>query len=286
MRLKINLRIDKLPIVYRHRIMSLLKEALDKSKIKDKYYNKNIKITKFFTFSLLYSEQNKVKKIIRIDENYEIQDFVFYINDKDVYLFVSSPDIEFLSYIYNGLLDLKGKNFNFSTDHEMLIRENESYNKISFVINNIYLLKSGNEVKKEEVFLKTKSPILLSDIYKKNPILPKHVMGGNNKNSIYLDTVEYSKQLNIVNLKKLRYFYKDNNINEQIEFIPINLKKSVIKHTLKGFREKTNKPVMYLTGISGIFKLRCNNIDVLNTLVQMGLGVRTGQGFGMVEVLK
>lgn len=68
-----------------------------------------------------------------------------------------------------------------------------------------------------------------------------------------------------------------------MEFIPINLKKQVVKHTLKGFREKTGKPYMTFTTFQGCFKLKGHPQD-LQTLYQIGIGLRTGQGFGMVEV--
>lgn len=69
-----------------------------------------------------------------------------------------------------------------------------------------------------------------------------------------------------------------------MEFIPVKLRKQVVKHTLKGFREKTGKPYMTLTCFEGCFKLKGDPRD-LQMLYQIGIGLRTGQGFGMVEVI-
>jgi len=41
----------------------------------------------------------------------------------------------------------------------------------------------------------------------------------------------------------------------------------------------------YLRGFIGIFKLHTDNLDVLKFVYQYGLGVRTGQGFGYLEVV-
>jgi CRISPR-associated endoribonuclease Cas6 len=74
-------------------------------------------------------------------------------------------------------------------------------------------------------------------------------------------------------------------LKRRLKFEPIKMTQRIIKHTLKGFREKTGKPIMYLTGNTGIFKLSGDPED-LNMIYKIGLGNRTGQGFGMLEILK
>lgn len=61
-------------------------------------------------------------------------------------------------------------------------------------------------------------------------------------------------------------------------------KKVVIKHTLRGFRRASGKRVMYLTGFVGRFELK-GNPESLKLLYLKGWGVRTGEGFGFVDVL-
>lgn len=72
-------------------------------------------------------------------------------------------------------------------------------------------------------------------------------------------------------------------LKRALEFEPLSLKKQVVKHTLEGFREKTGKPYMTLTCFEGSFRLSGDPED-LRLLYQIGIGLRTGQGFGMVEV--
>jgi CRISPR-associated endoribonuclease Cas6 len=57
-----------------------------------------------------------------------------------------------------------------------------------------------------------------------------------------------------------------------------------MKHTfIKDFGAKTDKPYMTLTCFEGCFKLKSDPRD-LQMLYQIGIGLRTGQRFGMVEV--
>ncbi len=56
---------------------------------------------------------------------------------------------------------------------------------------------------------------------------------------------------------------------EDLKENPIKIK--VVKHTLKGFREKTSKPYMMLTCFEGCFKLKGEPED-LQMLYQIGIG--------------
>ena len=95
----------------------------------------------------------------------------------------------------------------------------------------------------------------------------------------------FEKELNEVTDRILRSeTIKGKGLEKPLKFEPLKMNKQVVKHTLKAFREKTGKPIMYLTGNSGIFKLSGHPKD-LEILYRIGIGNRTGQGFGMVEVL-
>ncbi|MCX7771341.1 MAG: hypothetical protein N2202_09745, partial [Proteobacteria bacterium] len=77
----------------------------------------------------------------------------------------------------------------------------------------------------------------------------------------------------------------DKYFNEPLEFIPVSLKKRVIKHTISAYwQSNPDDPIMKFTCFDGCFKLKGNQ-EVLQMLYQIGIGVRTGQGFGMVEVV-
>ncbi len=78
---------------------------------------------------------------------------------------------------------------------------------------------------------------------------------------------------------------KGREIEKPLKFKPINMKRDVVKHTLRKFRELTGRPIMYLTGNSGIFKLSGHPED-LKILYKIGIGTKTGQGFGMVEIVE
>ena len=54
---------------------------------------------------------------------------------------------------------------------------------------------------------------------------------------------------------------------------------------MRKIREKLGKPYITLTCFEGYFTLQGHPED-LKILYQAGMGLRTGQGFGMVEVVK
>lgn len=262
MRIKILLLIPKLPILYRHRIMALIKEALRLSDEDYKnflYPDKNShisKIVKPFSFSLFLPKTRTAKKEeFYIDENFKIEDTVFYFpKDSFASLVVSSLDYQFIINLYNGLLELK--NFDFG-------------NGINIKILKVLMLNE-KKINNDNVILKTNSPINIEDKNSK-PILP------------FGDTTYFQKEFNIIHDKILKDI-KGRGLNRELVFEPINLRKQVVKHTLKGFREKTGKPFMNFTCFDGVFKLTGDPED-LQILYQIGIGLRTGQGFGMVEIV-
>jgi CRISPR-associated endoribonuclease Cas6 len=268
LRIKVNFTVlnSKLPILYRHRFMALIKEALKKSDAgyKDQLYPKkdseHSKIVKPFSFSIALPPGRTTKKEkFFVDNGHEIEDTVFYFPQNSYLSFyISSSDYQFMVNMYNGLLEIK--EFDFSND-------------IKLKINRVFMLNE-KKISGDEVVFKTNAPILIEDKNGK-PVLPI---------ADSLSPIAYfNDNFNAIHdriLKDIRGegLYKD------MEFIPVALKKQVVKHTLKGFREKTGKPYMTLTCFEGSFKLKGDSRD-LQMLYQMGIGLRTGQGFGMVEVI-
>jgi CRISPR-associated endoribonuclease Cas6 len=61
------------------------------------------------------------------------------------------------------------------------------------------------------------------------------------------------------------------------------IKKRVVKLKLEGYRKETQKEYLKLPAYEGIFELE-GHPEVLKKLYQKGLGQRTAEGFGMVEV--
>jgi CRISPR-associated endoribonuclease Cas6 len=264
MRIKVVLRTEKLPVIYHHRIQSLIKEAI---KIGNSEYKKDLyesKSPRPFSFSIAMPPEKQMKKeTIQIDKNFSIQDTVFHFKDVYPLLVISSCDYNFLVALYNGLLKLK--TFNFSSDEEMLINGEKIEIKLERITN-----VTKPEIKSSELVFKTLSPIIIED---------------SNDKPVLHDNENFNAILNEIQNKIFSHKnLKGEKLSEALEFTPVKVEKQVMKHTLKEFREKTNKPIMYLTGIKGIFKLKGDPKD-LEIIYNMGLGNRTGQGFGMIVVL-
>lgn len=275
MRLKITFKTTKLPILYRHRFMALIKEALSRS---DPLYKKSLypdesiysKKVKPFTFSLSLPSQKIAKKErFYIDEDTEIEDTVFYFpEDRLLSFYVSSSDYQFVVNLYNGILDTK--EFKFNDD-------------ITMKFDRVYMLNEKGISNNEAVF-KTNAPVLIED-KDGRPILPP----------IYSSFKPSTTQPSAFSLKPFNDHFnavhdrilkdiRGKGLYKTMEFEPLKLKKQVVKHTLKGFRERTGKPYMTLTCFEGCFKLKGDPRD-LQMLYQIGIGLRTGQGFGMVDVI-
>ena len=265
MRIKILIKTDIIPLLYRHRVVSLIKEALKKSDKDYKEFLYKNKITKPFTFNLVLPKNKKIEKgIVQIDENFTIEDNIFILEDSQyLNLYISALDYRFVISLFNGLKRLKI--FNFSSDNEMLV----DGEKLTWEIKKVVPLKE-RPIKSNSMIFKTNSPFLIED-KDDNPVL---FSDGN-----------FEKELNEVMDRILSSEHiKGKGLEKPLKFEPIKMQKQVIKHTLKSFREKTGKPIMYLTGNAGIFKLTGDPKD-LEIIYKIGLGNRTGQGFGMVEVV-
>lgn len=261
MRIKVLLKAKKLPVLYRHRIMSLIKEALKRSDEDYKEFLYNNKTSKPFTFNLVLLKKPR-KGMIKIDNKFNIEDDVVDL-DNPVSLYISSMDYRFLISVINGLKRMKV--FNFSQYESMMV-DGES---IDISILDIYVINE-KPILSDSIIFKTNSPILLED-KEDNPIL--------------FNEERFEKELNeITNRIMLSPHIKGRLLEKPLKFEAIDMQKVVIKHTLKSFREKTNKPIMYLTANKGIFRLSGDPQD-LEILYKIGIGNRTGQGFGMVEII-
>lgn len=275
MRLKILFFCEKLKILYRHRFMSLIKEALsfsDENYKKQIYPDKNLnlEIVKPFSFSIIMPASKTVKKEkFLIDDSFEIYDNVFYFCENSyLAMYISSSDYEFIMNLYNGLLKIK--NFRLYEDVNIQVVK--------------ILLVNEKKIDRDEVVFKTLSPILIEDKDNK-PVLVENIINTDD-NLSYLKVLskkDFNTHFNAIHSGILQNL-RGCGLKKELIFESVNLKKQVVKHTLKGFREKTGKPYMTLTTMQGTFKLKGARED-LQMLYQIGIGLRTGQGFGMVEVV-
>lgn len=279
MRIKVTFRTDKLPILYRHRFMALIKEALKKSDAdyKKRLYpdkdSKHSKIVKPFSFSIsMPPGRTSRKEKFYVDDGVEIEETVFYFPQNSYLSFhVSSSDYQFIVNLYNGLLETK--EFDFSND-------------IKLKLDRVFMVNE-KKINSDVVVFKTNTPISIEDKNGK-PVLPPFEKGGTGGFSDK-DLETFNAHFNAIHNGILENIRGENGKKGKglflpLEFIPMQLKKQVVKHTLKGFREKTGKPYMTLTCFEGCFKLKGDQRD-LQLLYQIGIGLRTGQGFGMVEAI-
>lgn len=248
---------EKMPILYRHRFMDFIIKALESANpdYKQKLYPQdNTKITKPFSFSVVLPPFEISKEKFKIDKDFEVEDIVFnFKHDKTIKLYLSSSSYEFVLSSYNGFLNID--NFKFNDNLSLKVKKVIPLNE--------------KDIKEKEVIFKTMSPILIED-EKENPLLPSHSSFNKHFNEIH-DRI----------IKDIRGY----GLKEEIKFTEVKVKKQVVKHTLKDFRDYTHKPYFTFTTFEGIFKLE-GHPDDLKLLYQVGIGLRTGQGFGMVEVIK
>ncbi|WP_457641057.1 CRISPR-associated endoribonuclease Cas6 [Persephonella sp.] len=264
MRLRIQIETDCIPILYRHRVVSFIKEALKKSNGSYKEFLYQSKITKPFTFNLVLPKERTVNKTsIKIDDNFTIEDIVFNIKSGCLTLYISSLDREFINCLCKGIKRLRF--FDFSWNDSMLV----DGKKILWKVRNVTVFPD-KVIKENSAVFKTNSPMIIED-QDDRPVL--------------FNEDSFEECLNEIanRILKARHI-KGSGLSQPLRFEPIDMRKQVVKHTLKDFRDKTGKPIMYLTGNSGMFKLLGDPYD-LNILYKIGIGNRTGQGFGMIELI-
>ena len=264
MRLKIQIETECVPIIYRHRVVSFIKEALTKSNGSYKDFLYQNKIKKPFTFNLVLPKNREANKtLIKIDDNFSVEDIVFSLKDRCITIYISSLDRGFINSLYRGIKRLKF--FDFSWNDSMLVEGK----KIIWKVRSITVFPD-KVIKESSVLFKTNSPMIIED-KEDRPVL--------------FNQPEFEECLNEIADRILKAKHiKGSGLSKPLRFEPVEMRKQVVKHTLKDFRDKTGKPVMYLTGNSGVFRLSGDPSD-LNILHKIGIGNRTGQGFGMIELV-
>lgn len=204
----------------------------------------------------LYEYENKKNKKSKsltfavFFKDFEIKKDIVYAKDGIVWT-VSSNEIDTMIHLNNGLLDIK----------------EFKYQDYSLQFEKVRLIQEKLPQTKEATF-KTLSPITIKN-KNGNFISPEH-----------LDyAVTFSYICNLI-LKNIRGY----GLQEPIEFIPIRMKKQVVKLKHKEFEHLNNEGVLYVNAYKGTFKLK-GNIEDLRLLSQVGLGFRRNQGFGMISLI-
>lgn len=262
MKIEFLLKTEKLPIIYRHRFLALIKETLSISdnNLKNYFYpEENLtksKITKPFSFAVTLPKGKELKKeTVKIDKDIEIEEDVFHFSTNSfLRFFVTSYDYNFMVSLYNGMISLK---------------EFELFEGIKIEIAKVILLKEKN-ISQNKVRFKTLSPILVEDKDGK-PVLPDN---GNIE--------DFNRELNIIEGKIKNELLKSG-LKGELELNPLKIDKEKVKLSIRGQRKEN--PFLIFTPFRGTFELTGDKED-LNFLYQKGIGLRTGQGFGMVEVVE
>lgn len=242
MRLKCDFSVDRLPISHNMMFVSLIKEALKKSD--PEYYEK------------LYSFNGKANKksknfcfSVGIND-YDIDEDCFKVNGR-MSFYVSSPDTEFLVYLYNGLLKI------FEFDYK------------NYIIKRIGIgMIKEKEVTSGEMLFKTLSPICVK-----------------NRNNYFMKIEDegFASELNYIADKVLENF-RGKGLKEKLLFEKIKMKKIVVREAIREVEKKTDRKYMYINSYMGIFKL-CGDKEDLKDLYELGIGFKRNQGFGMLDVV-
>lgn len=258
MRFKILYEMNNIPIYYRNIFMSLIKESLKTSEIgriyidelfgyKENDIHKMNKAPRPFCFAIRFQFD---KEKFRIDKE------TFYLRGP-LEFYLSSSDPAFLITLYNGLINDKLYPFIYS-------------DKVSISKGKTIFLRE-KEINNTTVIFKTLSPILIED-KEERPILPD--LNGDNE--------EFNRELNYISDSILRGVRGGIGLKKELKFIPLKIRKEVVKHKIK---EKNETEKIYtFTCFNGIFQLSGSPED-LEFLYKLGIGLRRGQGFGMVEVV-
>lgn len=222
MRMSVEYKTDKFPLMNQMLGVSLIKEAI--KSVDEEYYkklytyeqNKSNKKTKNFCFSFFMKD-------------FEKKGDLFIIKDKVIFN-ISSPDYIFMVNLYNGLLKL-----------------NEFKYKKKFILNKLRInLIKEKEIHNNEVTFSTLSPIFIQD---------------KNHNALEIKDENYERELNYIINETLKN-YRGYGLREVLKFKPINMKKRVVKEDIRTFREKTKKSYYYVSSYVGVFHMQGNVNDL------------------------
>lgn len=237
---------DKMfPISYRMMITSLIKKSLELS---DERYFKDI----------YYYEEKKNKKIKPFTfsvffKDYKIEKDEVNLNGNGS-IIISTCDYNFGINLYNGLLKLKSYFYKKESGYEIILEK--------------IILEKEKIINESRIFCKTLSPIHIKD---------------KNNEAVEINEERFNEELNYICNLSLNTF-RGYGLKEKMYFTPVNMKKVVAKEKIESFRELNNKEYIYIEGYKGNFYLE-GNIEDLRMLMQLGVGFRRSEGFGMIDLV-
>lgn len=199
-------------------------------------------------------KNNKVTKNMTFSvgiKDYEIKGNEFEVKGK-VSLTISTPDLELGLMIYNGMI--KKRKF--------------IYKEYEWIRLRVDLIKE-KEIGGQQALFKTLSPICIK-----------------NKRGAFMDIEDpdYVQELNYITNEVLKN-YRGYGLKEQLDFQVRNIKKIIVKESIRGFQEKTGRQYQCVNAYRGSFVIRGHKED-LNDIYKLGIGFRRAQGFGNLELIE
>ncbi|MDH2881410.1 CRISPR-associated endoribonuclease Cas6 [Bacillus cytotoxicus] len=161
-------------------------------------------------------------------------------------LTITSPDAQFMLHFYNGLMKMNDFRYKGFSLKRMKVQ-----------------MVNSADINQNHVYFKTLSPLLIRD---------KHAK------PIFIDDDKFEKELNYISDTVLKEF-RGYGLKQPLIFTSKNMKKVVVKEKIH-----SDHDTLFFTGYHGIFSLQ-GAVEDLKILSEIGLGFRSSQGFGAVEVV-
>ncbi|WP_170958226.1 CRISPR-associated endoribonuclease Cas6 [Bacillus pseudomycoides] len=175
-----------------------------------------------------------------------------FIVDGHVKWIVSSSDPEFMLYLYNGLMT----------------KQHFQYKDYDLYVKQVNLIPEKLPTK-EKIFCKTMSPIHIKN--KEGHTLSPY-------DDSFQPAFQYISNQTVLNATGMP-------LREAIKMTPVDMKKVIVKQQHDAFRKLNDKSTLYVEAYRGTFELE-GSVQDLQTLYQIGLGMRRSQGFGNIEIIK
>lgn len=182
--------------------------------------------------------------------NYEKKEDEFLMEGPVIFT-ISSPSYEFMIHLHNGLLSLKNyvyKSYELKLERLMLLPE--------------------KKVTRDIALFETVSPICI-----------KRRTG----EFITFENEDFEKELNYIANITLQNYRGGKGLKSPLIFKPVQMIKKVVKEKITGFKEKTSKDTIFINVSMGSFFLEGHSED-LNDLLQLGLGFRRNQSYGLLDL--
>lgn len=248
MRFKITLKISslKFPLDYRRIFISFIKSLFNHTYLYEDLYVTQ-KRYKPFSFSVWFGE-----KIL-------IRDEFIYLNTDLIHFLITSGEAEFISHFYNKVLE-------FKKEHRVYTYKNE----IEFKVQNIELLPY-KKIRSSKILFKTLGICVLTDPSQSARDFERWYV------TPLDDLNRFNEVLRLRTKEKAEYLLQKPLFSCFLELNPLS-ETSITREVVKHYGG-------YVKGFRGYFYIKGDPL-VLQFLYDYGLGVRCGQGFGMLEIVR